>query len=144
MKAGPLPLSSARSKTRASSYPRHSRGASFAQKGFCKTRLAAHLTEAGIGYCHLRGLGTPKRGRDAARAGDVESFERIFLAHMDEPEALVDFGEAIALAKDQTVCLLCQRDPEHCHRLIVANRMVAETGRELRHLFMESETTQLG
>jgi len=114
------------------------------KKGFSKTRLAAHLTEAGIGYRHLRGLGTPKRGRDAARAGDVESFERIFLAHMDEPEALVDFGEAIALAKDQTVCLLCQRDPEHCHRLIVANRMVAETGRELRHLFMESETTQLG
>ena len=40
---------------------------------------------------------------------------------MDEPEALVDLGEAIALAKDQTVCLLCvERDPEHCHRLIVA------------------------
>ena len=37
------------------------------KKGFSKTRLAAHLTEAGIGYRHLRGRGTPKRGRDAAR-----------------------------------------------------------------------------
>jgi uncharacterized protein (DUF488 family) len=109
------------------------------KKGFSKNQLAAHLSEAGIGYRHLRGLGTPKRGREAARAGDVESFERIFLAHMDEPEALLDLGEAIALAKAQPVCLLClERDPEHCHRLIVGNRMVRETGQELRHLFVEA------
>jgi uncharacterized protein (DUF488 family) len=54
------------------------------KKGFSKNQLAAHLSEAGIGYRHLRGLGTPKRGRDAARGGDLESFECIFLAHMDE------------------------------------------------------------
>jgi D-serine deaminase-like pyridoxal phosphate-dependent protein len=70
-------------------YPRHSQAPVSRKKGFSKTRLAAHLTEAGIGYRHLRGRGTPQRGRDAARAGDVESFERIFLA-MDEPEALLD------------------------------------------------------
>jgi uncharacterized protein (DUF488 family) len=57
------------------------------KKGFSKNQLAAHLAEAGIGYRHLRGLGTPKRGRDAARGGDIESFERIFLQHMEEPEA---------------------------------------------------------
>src|SRR5262245_13166680 len=68
------------------------------KKGFSKNQLAAHLYQAGIGYRHLRGLGTPKRGREAAHAGDVESFERIFLAHMEEPEALLDLGEAIALA----------------------------------------------
>ena len=37
--------------------------------GFSKTILGASLEEAGIGYEHLRGLGTPKAGRDAARAG---------------------------------------------------------------------------
>ena len=58
------------------------------KKGFSKNQLAAHLSETGIGYRHLRGLGTPKRGRDAARGGDVESFERIFREHMEEPEAL--------------------------------------------------------
>ena len=77
------------------------------KKGFSKNHLAAHLTEAGIGYRHLRGLGTPKRGRDAARSGDSESFERIFLEHMEEPEALLDLGEATALAETQPVCLLC-------------------------------------
>jgi uncharacterized protein (DUF488 family) len=115
------------------------------KKGFSKNQLAAHLSDAGIGYRHLCGLGTPKRGRDAARGGDRESFERIFLAHMNEPDALLDLGEAIALGKDRHVCLLClERDPEHCHRLIVANRMVAETGQELRHLFLDSEACQPG
>jgi uncharacterized protein (DUF488 family) len=109
------------------------------KKGFSRNQLAAHLTEAGIAYRHLRGLGTPKRGRDAARAGDSETFECIFQEHMKEPEALLDLGEAIALAKAQPVCLLClERDPEHCHRLIVGNRMVGETGQKLRHLFVEA------
>ena len=108
------------------------------KKGFSKHPLAAHLIEAGIDYRHLRGLGTPKRGRDAARGGDLEAFERIFLAHMDEPEALLDLGEAIALAQKVPVCLLClERDPLHCHRLIVAKRMAAETGQEIRHLCVE-------
>jgi uncharacterized protein (DUF488 family) len=115
------------------------------KKGFSKNQLAAHLFEAGIGYRHLRGLGTPKRGRDAARGGDLESFERIFLEHMEEPEALLDLGEAIALAEAQQICLLClERDPEHCHRMIVANRMVEQTGQELRHLFVRSGAAQPG
>jgi len=33
------------------------------KKGFSKTPLAQHLSEAGMGYRHLRGLGTPKQGR---------------------------------------------------------------------------------
>ncbi len=110
------------------------------KKGFSKTQLAANLADAGIVYRHLRGLGTPKRGREAARFGDVETFERIFLEHMSEPEALLDLAQAITLAKAEPVCLLClERDPEVCHRLIVANRMAAETGQELRHIFVESE-----
>lgn len=106
------------------------------KKGFSKNPLAAHLAEAGIDYRHLRGLGTPKVGRSAARSGDLPAFERIFRAHLEEPEALLDLGEALALAKRQTVCLLCmERAPEHCHRLIVAERMAKESGQEVRHLF---------
>ena len=108
------------------------------KKGFSKTPLAQHFAEAGIGYRHLRGLGTPKRGREAARSGDLEAFERIFRAHLDEPEALLDLGEAESLAQQQPVCLLClERDPEHCHRLIVADRMAVETGQQIEHLFVE-------
>ena len=32
--------------------------------GFSKNQLAAGLDERGISYLHLRGLGTPKEGRD--------------------------------------------------------------------------------
>jgi uncharacterized protein (DUF488 family) len=106
------------------------------KKGFSKTQFAASLAEAGIAYRHLRGLRTPKRGREAARSGDIDTFERIFLEHMEEPEALLDLAEAMALAKAEPICLLClERDPKHCYRLIVANRMAEETGQELRHLF---------
>ena len=115
------------------------------KKGFSKNQLAAHLADAGIGYRQLRGLGTPKRGREAARGGDIESFERIFREHMEEPEALLDLGEAITLAQEKPICLLClERDPEHCHRMIVANRMAGETGQELRHLFVQLDDAQPG
>jgi len=108
------------------------------KKGFSKNHLAQHLSEAGIGYRHLRGLGTPKQGREAARSGDHQSLERIFRHHLEEPEALLDLGEALGLAAAQPVCLLClERDPEQCHRLIVAERMAKEGGQPIRHLFAD-------
>jgi uncharacterized protein (DUF488 family) len=107
------------------------------KKGFSKTPLAQHLAEAGIGYRHLRGLGTPKQGREAARAGDHDTFERIFTTHLEEPDALLDLSEALGLAEAQAICLLClERDPEQCHRLIVAERMAKESGQNIRHLFV--------
>ncbi|MGH6865753.1 MAG: DUF488 family protein [Methyloceanibacter sp.] len=108
------------------------------KKGFSKSLLAAHLTKAGISYRHLRGLGTPKRGREAARSGDIPAFEKIFRDHLEGPEALLDFGEACALAESEPVCLLClEREPEHCHRLIVVERMAEATGQKIRQLFAE-------
>ena len=43
--------------------------ASSRRPGFSKNQLAAGLDERGISYLHLRGLGTPKDGRVAARSG---------------------------------------------------------------------------
>lgn len=109
------------------------------KKGFSKNQLAAHLNETGIAYRHLRGLGTPKAGREAARGGDHGTFEEIFRAHMEEPGALLDLSEAMALAADKPACLLCfERDPNACHRLIVADRMAAEAGFQIVHLFAEA------
>jgi uncharacterized protein (DUF488 family) len=109
------------------------------KKGFSKSPLAAHLAEAGIGYRHLRGLGTPKAGREAAHSGDHKTFERVFIAHMEEPEALLDLGEAIGLAQAEKTCLLClERDPEQCHRLIIAERMAKESGQRIEHLYVEA------
>ena len=43
--------------------------ASSRRPGFSKNQLAAGLDERGISYLHLKGLGTPKSGREAARSG---------------------------------------------------------------------------
>ena len=42
-------------------------------------KLATHLSEAGIGYRHLRGLGTPKRGWEAARGEPSKASSAFFL-----------------------------------------------------------------
>ncbi len=106
------------------------------KKGFSKNQLAALLAEAGIAYRHLRGLGTPKAGREAARGGDVETFSEIFHAHLEEPEALADLSEAVRLAGETPAVLLClEYEPEHCHRSIVAGRMAELSGQEIEHLF---------
>ena len=99
--------------------------------GFSKRLLGASVEAAGMRYTHLRGLGTPKAGRDAVRHGHPEIMDRIFRAHMAEPEAQADLARAAALAEAAPVCLLCfERDPAHCHRTIVAELL----GREPVHL----------
>ena len=56
--------------------------------GFSKRQLAAGLDERGIHYIHLRGLGTPKEGREAAKSGDMNTLERIYTKHLKTDEAI--------------------------------------------------------
>jgi uncharacterized protein (DUF488 family) len=103
--------------------------------GFSKRQLAAGLDEQGIAYVHLQGLGTPKPGRDAVRAGHPERMERIFREHMTSDRAQADLANARQLARDARVCLLCfERDPMTCHRRFVAEMVSAETGQTVVHL----------
>lgn len=104
--------------------------------GFSKRALAEATQAAGIGYRHLRGLGNPKPGRDAARAGDLAAYHRIFAAQLDSAAGRAELATAAALAAAQPACLLCfERDPAHCHRAIVAARL-AESGHfTVRDLF---------
>src|ERR1700730_7647283 len=55
--------------------------------GFSKNQLAAGLDARGISYLHLRGLGTPKDGRDAARGGKFDALHNIYAAHLQTPQA---------------------------------------------------------
>ncbi len=97
--------------------------------GFSKRALAATLQEQGIAYRHLKGLGTPKPGRDAARRGEMALFQRIFTAQMATPAARTDLDLAIDLLARQKGCLLCyEHDPAECHRTIVAEAIAARTG----------------
>lgn len=62
--------------------------------GFFKRLLAASLAEVGIDYVHLRALGTPKPGRQAARAGRRAEMVRIYEAHLADPQAQFELAEA--------------------------------------------------
>jgi uncharacterized protein (DUF488 family) len=90
--------------------------------GFSKSQLAAGLDERGIAYVHLRGLGTPKEGREAARSGHYETLRRIYDAHLTTPQAKEQLDELSALVKTAgPICLLCyERDHAHCHRQWIA------------------------
>lgn len=104
--------------------------------GFSKRQLEAALAEAGIGYLHLRGLGTPAAGREAARAGRLEAFERIFREHLAGLEAQADLADLERLiGAGRRLCLLClEAEPAHCHRAIVAEELRRRLGLEVRHL----------
>lgn len=105
------------------------------RKGFSKTALSEALEASGIHYIHLRGLGDPEPGREAARNGEIKKFERIFTDHMKTDRAQEDLFQATELAKDNSVCLLCfERDHNHCHRKIVAVELSAILDRDIRHL----------
>jgi uncharacterized protein (DUF488 family) len=95
------------------------------KRGFSKNALKTSLEQGGIGYRHYIELGTPKSGRQAARAGDAALMRRIYcdevLATDPAREAFDNLAE---LAKSRPVCLLCfERDPAQCHRRILAERL---------------------
>lgn len=88
--------------------------------GFSKNMLAASLKEAGIDYVHLKQLGTPKPGRDAARKGDVATLRAVYDNQLGLPEAQAQAAQMRALAAEKPSALLCfERDPAHCHRTLL-------------------------
>jgi uncharacterized protein (DUF488 family) len=103
--------------------------------GFSKHVLAANLAEAGIGYIHMKALGTPKAGREAARRGDTKTMHRIFEARLVEPESQLALSETAALAGKGRICLMClEHDWRTCHRNIVAQHLEAEFAVTPTHL----------
>jgi uncharacterized protein (DUF488 family) len=94
--------------------------------GFSKTALSAALESAGIGYLHLRPLGTPAAGRVAARSGRPAEMRRIFTAHLAGTEAQAALAGLADRAARERVCLLClEADPAVCHRTLVAEAVAA-------------------
>ena len=105
---------------------------------YAKRALAEALEAGGIQYLHLKGLGNPKPGRDAARAGDMATFHAIFHAQMEPEAARGNLATAGDLAASGAICLMCyERDAAHCHRSIVAERLSEATGLAVRHLMVE-------
>jgi uncharacterized protein (DUF488 family) len=88
--------------------------------GFSKTPLSGALRHAGIGYVHLKALGTPKRGRGAAKKGDVATLRTVYHEQLELPEAQAAAARLLDLAAEMPSALLCfERDPCHCHRTLL-------------------------
>ena len=104
--------------------------------GFSKNQLSASLDERGIAYLHLKGLGTPKEGRLAARSGQYDELHRIFARHLKTPQAKEELDELSALVKKAgPVCLLCyERDHQHCHRQWIAEIIEDRDGVKVENL----------
>ena len=98
--------------------------------GFSKTALAANLNEAGIAYEHLRALGTPKEGREAARKGDIAALERVYAGQLELTEAQAQAAIMLDRAATEPVAILCyERDPAECHRTLLLDAVAADVER---------------
>lgn len=104
--------------------------------GFSKSSLAAALAERGIGYVHLKALGTPKPGRDAAKKGDRATLEAVYAGQLDLPEAQAAAARMRDLIAERPSALLCfEREPHLCHRTLL---IAAEgQGIEVEDLFTD-------
>ena len=95
--------------------------------GFSKTPLKNALAEVGIDYVHLRALGTPPEGREAARKGRHDELKRIYAGQLELPEAIVAGAQMRELAAEKPSALLCfERAPEGCHRSLLLKAVAAE------------------
>lgn len=108
-------------------------------------RLQAALAEAGIGYSHLPELapttemrqlqyeederkGEGKRSRSALAPGYVR-------AYTEEVLDRVQLEPIVRFVGDNRAALLCvERDPEACHRSLVAARLEGELSLPVQHL----------
>jgi uncharacterized protein (DUF488 family) len=108
-------------------------------------RLQAALEEAEVGYTHLKELAPTTelrelQYREDARLGEGKR-SRTALApeyvHFYTEQILdrVDLAPIVKWIGDNSAALLCvERDPEACHRSLVAAKLEREWGFRVRHL----------
>jgi uncharacterized protein (DUF488 family) len=108
-------------------------------------RLQAALAGAGIGYTHLKELAptTEMRQvqyREDARRGEgkrsrtvlAPEYTRRYTEQILDP---VDLEPIVGWIGGSRAALLCvERDPEACHRSLIAERLKREHGFEIEHL----------
>ena len=105
------------------------------KKGFSKKSLQAAVEEAGIRYEHVRDLGDPKPGREAARSGNYKEFEKIFSTHLASEKAQSALTKLVPVAQSERMCLLCfERSHKHCHRTMVAKEFSKFVDITIRHI----------
>jgi uncharacterized protein (DUF488 family) len=108
-------------------------------------RVQAALEQAGIGYTHVKELAPTTelrelQYREDARLGEgkrsrtalAPEYVRLYAEQILDP---ADLAPIVRWIGNKTAALLCvERDPEACHRSLVAARLQRERGFEVRHL----------
>jgi uncharacterized protein (DUF488 family) len=113
--------------------------------GFSKSTLADALAAAGIEYLHLKELGDPKEGREAARKGDYVAFRQIFSTVMESDAAKQALITLKSLATQRNICLMCfERDQLQCHRKIVSEHLETSLNVKARHLGVAKNAPRSG
>lgn len=98
--------------------------------GFSKNILAKGLKEAGIDYIGLKALGTPPKGREAARKGNYAMLAEVYAGQLDLPEAIVQGAQLAEMAQDRPTALLCfEREPCKCHRSLLIDAILPHAKR---------------
>mgnify|MGYP006291135541 FL=1 len=103
------------------------------KKGFSKTALGEMLKQRKISYRNFQKLGAPKDIREELyRSGDYRSF---FLRYRDSIADKQGYLKEILtlIHSGRNVTLLCfERDPEKCHRKVVAEELMKIDGNGLK------------
>ena len=102
------------------------------KKGFSKTSLKSILEAEDIQYAHFRALGSPFRLRYRLRQdGDYDSFFSAYSEHLlNNQEALVELYSYVI---NGTTCIMCfEKNPEKCHRSMVALKILKHYGNGLK------------
>lgn len=108
-------------------------------------RLQAALEEAGIAYAHLKELAPTTelrqiQYREDARLGEgkrsrtslAPEYARLYTEQILDP---LDLAPIVDWIGESSAALLCvERDPEACHRSLIADRLEREWGFDVRHL----------
>ncbi|HEV2857694.1 MAG TPA: DUF488 domain-containing protein [Solirubrobacterales bacterium] len=110
-----------------------------------RQRLEAALAEAGIGYSHLPELAPTTEMRqlqyeEDARKGEgkrsrTELAPEYVSRYTEEVLDGVDLEPIVRFVGNNSAALLCvERDPEACHRSLIAARLEQERGAPVTHL----------
>lgn len=108
-------------------------------------RLQASLAEAGIGYTHAKELAPTTAMREAQyreddRLGEGKrsrtrlsaEYERLYTEQILEPAELEPVVNWIGSGRAALLCV--ERDPEACHRSLIADRLQSDFGFRVEHL----------
>lgn len=127
---------------------RQRRGVRGATYAFCNsTRLQTRLAGMGIRYIHRKDLAPTTAVREIQTAADkagkvakrkrrglsqafIDAYQEAILANLDLPSLLDDIGP-----EAQVVCFFCvEKEPEACHRSLVAAKLHQELGVDVEHI----------